>query len=807
MVIILFLLVFFAFAYFTSIFLKAKGFAKPLSRNATSVTVTALIVGSISLFLVIFDSYKITYVILILFFLSVAACVSLFSLKVSPFLNPMSGFGKSKDLPASIALFFLVFVSAYLYFFFPTEYIKGDRDHGVYVVYGSQIQKTGGLDFDDPNYEDLHKILGDNIVHGYQSIEPNPNSKFHSGSLSPRFYPLYPTFLALAWDLFGIDGAIRVNSVFGILSVIFIFLIARRLIGPWGALVAAAFCALNPAQLWNVRTTLSETLGQLLIIFSAYLALDFFRKNKSWMFFAGVVLGLSSFNRIDSLIYFPAIVLFIAYLLFMRKKYLTKGLYFLFGFTILSALGILYGLTNSKPYILYLWNAKPLLKLTLLCAGSLLFLIALLGLSYFEMGRAFVEKVRSIILKNLLILRILIFATLFSLVCFANFVQPKISARFALDDISFFYKNGFLFFQFYVPFALIVIGIIGLDFLSFRKKYSGAWIFLLLGSFLSFTYLYEPSVMADHFWASRRWVLFSVPFVCIMGVVGIYSFPVKTSFVKWILIFSTILGYSYHLYKRDKLILFERMYSEYSEEFERLTSSLPEEKAIYFTKKEDIASPLRYISGKNTYLIHKVRPFLQRVNPLMEAGWNVYLIDQDFHLKDENVSLEKVERIRLNGNFPMDTINRYPDLILSRKLQYQVYKIDPKKENDRVSQNTFSVGPEDFVYDAEPVISDKKNPNNRFDKIVAYDFYLAGRSKEKYRAEFIGNSLDKAKFSVTANQSSFLILSESRGTGDGRKVSLEFMLEDKPADDIQIRIHSTKAHPATLESLNLRRVP
>ncbi|TGM90239.1 glycosyltransferase family 39 protein [Leptospira licerasiae] len=796
--------------YFISVILHKKGLPQPLSRNLVSFTLSVLIVGSIALLLVSFESYKILYVVLIQLLVSGSILGYVLFHKLDPRLNPISGSNNSKNLFTNILLALLLLSAGAMYSLFPIEYIKGDRDHGLYVVFGSKIQKTGGLNFDDFRYQDLTKVLGNNIIYGYPAIHSDYSPQDPSvpiGSLSPRFYPLFPTYLALSADLFGLDAMFRVNSIFGILSLVFIFLIVKKWIGPWGALTAVFFCAFNPAQLWNVRTTLSEPLGQMLIIFSSYLALYFFRKNNGWMFFAGGILGLSSFNRIDSLIYFPAIVIFVGYLLFLRKKSLWRGFNFLFGYSAISILGVLYGYINSKPYMVDLWKSNQLLKLTLFCVFSSIILFSLLLFVNLKISRPLVESTRNLILKNKKTLRILLILCLFLLIIFAYSIKPLISNLEMINDFAYFRKNGFLFFLFYVPLLLVLFGVGGYDLLVFRKQSSGSLVFLLLGSLLSFVYFYDPSIYPDHFWASRRWVLFPIPFACIMGVIGLYSLPIKRHAIKFALIALVFAGYIYHLYNRDRLIFFERMLSGYSEEFERLSVSLPSEKAIYFTKKQDLASPLRYLSGRDTYLIHKTRPFLENAIKLIELGWNVYLIDEDPNLEDGPVTLKKVDKIQLEGKYPLDSVNRYPDMLLYRGTFLQVYKLGFNPKPFAQEKRSISIDPSQFAYMLKTIRSERKNQPNAYEEVKGYDYYIPKDPKGKFRVEFEGESLSQATFSVTANQSSSVLFPESPGVGNDKIMSIEFSVENPETDDVQIRFHTKKDKHTILKSLQLSRIP
>ncbi|TGK37706.1 glycosyltransferase family 39 protein [Leptospira andrefontaineae] len=793
--------------YFISAILHKKGLSQPLSRNSVSFTLSILIVGSISLLLVSIKYYNILSVVLIQFLVSGSFIGYIVFHKIDLRLNPIAGWNSSRSIIPKIILFLLLLSAGAMYSLFPIEYIKGDRDHGVYLVFGSTIQKTGGLNFDDPRYQDLTQIFGNNIIYGYPAIHSDHSPSSPIGSLSPRFFPLFPIYLALSADLFGLDAMFRVNTIFGVLSLIFIFLIVKKWIGPWGALIAVAFCAFNPAQLWNVRTTLSEPLGQLLILFSSYFALYFFRKNNGWMFLAGGILGLSSFNRIDSLIYFPAIVIFVAYLLLLRKKSLWKGFNFLFGYSAISMLGLLYGYINSKPYMIDLWRSKQLLKLTFLCVFSSILLSGLLFFSNLKIGKKAIELFKNTVLKNKKVLKISIFSLVFLLIIFAYFIQPVISNSKTITDHLYFRKNGFIFFLFYVPLLLVLFGIGGYDLLVFRKQSSGSLVFLILGSLLSFVYFYDPSIFPDHYWASRRWVLFPIPFVCIMGVLGLYSLPIKRQTIKFTLIAIVFVGCMYDLYKRDRLILFERMLSGYSEEFERLSISLPKERAIYFTKKEDLASPLRYLSGRDTYLIHKTRPFLEKANRLIEAGWNVYLIDEDANLEDQSVTLEKVDKISLEGNFPIETVNRYPDTLIHKGTFLQIYKVGINPKAPTQVKKITSIDPGQFTYILTTLRSERKNQSNLYEEVKAYDYYIPKDPKGKFRVEFEGEALSQATFSVTANESSSVIFPESSGIGNDKKMSIEFSVENPETDDVMIRFRTQKNKQVILKSLQLSRIP
>ncbi|TGK01334.1 hypothetical protein EHQ53_08475 [Leptospira langatensis] len=796
--------------YLISVFLFHKGHVFSLERNSIAISLAVLIHGVLAFLLVLLGIYKLAYVIYIILIFSGAIFAYLLIARKNPLLFPLEG-KDPKSKPIYRILFWILILCGFvLYFFFPTEYIKGDRDQGVYLVFASQIQKTGGLEFSDPHFLELSSILGEAIVFGYPAIEADQSAPKTEINLSPRFFALYPSFLAIALDLFGVEGAFRVNGIFGILFLFFVFLHTKRIIGARGAIVAVFFGSLNAAQIWNLRTTLSEPLGQFLLIFSLYLAQsNFERKNVLRMLFAGAILGLSSFNRIDSLIYLPAISFLVCYLLLIHRKYAISGIAFLLGFSLMAVLGILYGYFYSKPYLIDLWERGPLLKLSLLCILSLVSTGIVYVFSHSSVGKKILHLFRTFLQAQRGPLRILLAISLFAWIGFAYFLRPRLGITETLSEGLLFQKNSFLCFLFYVPVILVLFAVQGFDTLLFRRRNLSSIFFLFIGFFLLIVYLYEPSIHPDHFWASRRWMLFPIPFAILMGIIGLNTFPVSKPIWKNALIFTVISSNIYSLYIHDSLFISERMLSGYAKEYERLGSSLPQKNALYFTKRQDLASPLRYLEEKDTYLISNTNGFLPKVLPLLETGKEIYLIDEDPQLESPGLSLQKVDHILLSGNFPIESINRYPDMLLERTSLLQVYRITKNTSpSSRYSkEHTVRISGLDRSYSIRITKSTSTGRFSGWEEVIGYDKHLPANPKGRYRLEFSGEFLSESAFSLVAgDKGSQVLLPETQGEGDNENRKVEFFLENDGTDQIQIRFHRKKQSRSNVKFVTLSKI-
>ena len=133
---------------------------------------------------------------------------------------------------------------------------------------------------------------------------PQSAATFHGGPTAYR-PPLFPGVLAILYKIVGDSNAHTrwewgrmLEAVLGVLVVLLVFLIARRIWSMRVALVAAAVTAVYPPLITANSSLLSESVFIPLVLASAWTALKYRdARQLRWPIAAGVLLGLSALTR------------------------------------------------------------------------------------------------------------------------------------------------------------------------------------------------------------------------------------------------------------------------------------------------------------------------------------------------------------------------------------------------------------------------------------------------------------------------------------------------------------------------------
>ena len=208
-----------------------------------------------------------------------------------------------------------------------TEMAAGDAT--VYLNFGRQIARHGGLEFEDPLLRQLsrasraelfrNRVPGDLEWRVRVSLDGPPYSRFAGGFLIPDiadptvtagFSPLFPVLTALGHALVSPQGALVVAPLFAPLSLIGLWCVARRLGGVRAAWLAAALTAVSMPQIWFAKVPLPETLAQCFVI-SGVLAwlVATARGTPRWACAAGWFLGLACFAKVDLIVHLTVFLL------------------------------------------------------------------------------------------------------------------------------------------------------------------------------------------------------------------------------------------------------------------------------------------------------------------------------------------------------------------------------------------------------------------------------------------------------------------------------------------------------------------
>ncbi|MCW2600294.1 MAG: hypothetical protein JWM02_2123 [Frankiales bacterium] len=200
-----------------------------------------------------------------------------------------------------------------------------DKDPGVYVAHGVEIARTGGIAFEDPLLKDKVFVQPTSPGAVFAGIWINDAG---SGKIVPQFYHLWPALLATAYDVGGLDGIRFVVPLMGVVAVLVLVALLRRLgqamAGPAAGVMAAAAGGLllstNLLQVWQSRYPTTEVLAQALYV-AALLGLVIAIQER-WApaaGLAGLFIGVGWLNRGDGFLMVLLAAAFGACLLAARR--------------------------------------------------------------------------------------------------------------------------------------------------------------------------------------------------------------------------------------------------------------------------------------------------------------------------------------------------------------------------------------------------------------------------------------------------------------------------------------------------------
>jgi hypothetical protein len=202
----------------------------------------------------------------------------------------------------------------------PARYYFDGSDGSVYVALASVLRTHGTL---RPHDAVASLVHGDpeRTLFRPATVAHLP-SRFPGGiELDPEtdrwipgFLHLYPVVMAASSTAFGPDGMWFVNPVFGVASVIGLWLLGRRIAGELAGIVGAGLLAINVAQVWFTRFPTAEMTAQFLVTSGLYLAV--LARDTRWPAAAGgagLLFGLVAFTRIEVLaLVLPSLAAFLA---------------------------------------------------------------------------------------------------------------------------------------------------------------------------------------------------------------------------------------------------------------------------------------------------------------------------------------------------------------------------------------------------------------------------------------------------------------------------------------------------------------
>ena len=410
--------------------------------------------------------------------------------------------------------------------FYSAESMEGGRDQGTYFLHGVGIAKSSSVRVKLP-YEGL-------VEREYGSIRHIANPRgfgynLQDRSMEGQFPPAFPLMLAQFYGISGYEGLILLVPFLASLNLLLAYVLARQYLGFHWALWAALFFALNPAQLWNARITLSEILAQSLILGGILLATVAIETQRRRVYLTGILLLVSScFVRIDGyLFFFIASVSALALQLFANGNRLAT--YRRTHASVFALLGLLFGLaylyyTNANHF--YFWDFWDDIKVIGYAS------LAVLAISVLFHSSTVRDRFQKLFPGKIVWAGIAAGLALALVYCI--FVRPHIEPYSQFEDPHYgtrdYRENSVNDLAAYISHVAIALGLLG-SLIALRHLMTGGkgQLALLLLPWLAFSliYLYDPQISADHIWRIRRFTPIVIPGFILFAALGLQFLETK----------------------------------------------------------------------------------------------------------------------------------------------------------------------------------------------------------------------------------------------------------------------------------------
>jgi hypothetical protein len=434
-----------------------------------------------------------------------------------------------------VAVILLLFLSGWL-FMRPHEFVTGGADAGVYVSLGANIANTGSLLIREPLLADLDPDLWPGVLRQLAAWEQVDFIRFPGfyrsdteiDLLIPQFFSLHPTWLAIAYVIGGVWGALSMTPLWAILGIWAIYLFARSLLAR--TLYASSFAwlpalllTLAPLQIYFARYPTAEPLSQYLVWAGLWMFTQYVIRrdpNSLWGLAAGLTLGQVFLVRIDMLplLLLPAIW---SFFLLVNWKWCPSEWWFWGSFSASVAYASIHALLFSRPYTLNTYGAvlAILQRQFVVLSLFLLLLILIFGYAFLYRRERLLGLLRAAASSRKV--RHFLSLLLVLLVLYAYFIRP------ALGDIGHW---GYWYAQTIVPISnhenlvrlgwylsplAIWLSVLGGVLILEREAWRFMWPLLSVGGVFTIFYLYNIFNNPIQIYAMRRYVPVTVPLIMI----------------------------------------------------------------------------------------------------------------------------------------------------------------------------------------------------------------------------------------------------------------------------------------------------
>lgn len=683
----------------------------------------------------------------------------------------------------------IIVIAALLYFLFPTYYMWGGRDYGLYYINGVHTAETGSVLYDtdeyiNEHYDELKDIIELQYPALYSSYEDGISEM--PGDINAQFLPMYWCLLALGYLLFGLGGLGRITAFITIISLCLFYSFIENIFDRKIAILSTFLLAICPAQIWGARITQSEQLAQLVMFLFFYLFyLGWKNDSNKILLLAIMMAGFGCFCRLDNYIIGLGVGAVAVYmLLFVREKSrVALNMILIWGGWVATSL--ISGFYFHYHYYKEHWQ-RNFLKYIVITNAVLIVLVILIFLLRSKIWRLIKQELYK---ENAEKFRIFVVAVLVLMNGFLYFVRPNLQSEG-------YYATALREYCWYICPLTFVFALYGIS--HFWKRcntknmlndFEALEPFLLIGIGMVTLYSIEPSITMDHFWMSRRWVPVCFPFLISFGMYGmekwVERFGKKANYV---LVILCCIIFAYVGYK-DKGIYNYQSYQGMYKDYEELVEAIPEN-AIILTKNEGCASVLKYVYDRNVYLMREnydTDALYQYV-----CGYsNIYYMGE---LNDSTVAwgikFENLYRGTVGGEAIESYFYKYPEEKVEYSRNVDLYHLSPM-ESEATANLTYCLSLSENSSMSEYGIEMTTSGMGFFGPYCSVDAgeYIA-------KLEFQGESAEGV-VEIVVDEETIETINVSQ---EERKVAVPFTIE-KDKSILQIRY--TKSSDSSLQCKNV----
>ena len=588
-------------------------------------------------------------------------------------------------------------IIATVLFFRPHQHIWGGADVGVYINYASHIAQTGQLGLNEPLLADipaeiLPKFLGaQNPGSEWSYITPALDVNDQSGQIYFSFYHLQPIWQAVGWGMNGLDAALMLTPLWGLIATLGFYFLMRHMLHKrawlWGfvALIAMTF---NPLQLWFTRYGTTEALTQLLftlgfIAFCGWHQTEY----KSWLWggIAGAAFGMTFLARIDT--FFIGLIPALMIALFLLRRLRWQDLMvFLTPFLLLAIHGTIHGAAFSPEYTTRLGYR---IFVVFIDVGSWFISAGILAGLMFAFGVWFFKDW---VTHHLPKLRWVAVFAIIAYALYSWFIRPTTGDSFTfllngVEATSINHENLPRMGWYFMPFG-VWLSIIGMVYIFQQRKWT-FWYVLLPGLFYWFFYTWNLQSNGQHIYVMRRYVPIVLPFMMIASTMLLSAIAAnRVKHVRWAAWILTAVWIGGLLSGSNGLVTHVD-YNGTPEQLTRFSDQLDPNSIIIFNQSAPVdigdfaALPLRLMHGHSAFILHNpdaddVDILAPTMDLWIQNGKTVYWADlytTDSALIDQKFDISASYPLILTGDLLLSSYDTRPETIAEFNWQYVFHKL------------------------------------------------------------------------------------------------------------------------------------